>query len=191
MRFAKLLACFLICGLTAGSGLAADQPAPRVSVLTGQQVIQILDETVDWYRTLGIQQQNATQPSDLLILFANRQTADQVIGLAFEIARANAELLSSEAGSAPAGDASSPQSPSLSSKPNWKRKRQFHSARDHRGSAKPLLARRQGRTSRSCRRSCLSCRANSAVADARRNLLDTMTEFRSTPATRRRRELMR
>ena len=69
----------------------------RVSMLTGDQVVQILDQTVDWYRTLGIQQQNANQPSDLLILFANRQTADKVVSLAFEIARANAELLSSEA----------------------------------------------------------------------------------------------
>ncbi len=49
----------------------------RASVLTADQVVQILDETVDWYRTLGTQQQNATQPSDLLILFANRQTADR------------------------------------------------------------------------------------------------------------------
>src|SRR5260370_41760828 len=76
---------------------AAGASSARVSVLTGEQVIQILDDTVDWYRTLGTQQQNATQPSDLLILFANRQTADKVVGLAFEIARANAELLSSEA----------------------------------------------------------------------------------------------
>ncbi len=65
--------------------------------MTGEQVIRILDETVDWYRTLGVQQQSATQPSDLLILYANRQTADRVVGLAFEIARANAELLSSQA----------------------------------------------------------------------------------------------
>ena len=65
--------------------------------MTGEQVVRILDETVDWYRTLGAQQQSATQPSDLLILYANRQIADKVIGLAFEIARANAELLSSEA----------------------------------------------------------------------------------------------
>jgi small-conductance mechanosensitive channel len=70
--------------------------------MTGTQVVQILDETVDWYRTLGIQQQAATQPSDLLILYANRQTADNVMSLAFEIARANAELLSSEAGLAQA-----------------------------------------------------------------------------------------
>src|SRR5712664_3042524 len=97
-----LLALLSICGGRAAH--AADPTEPqaaaasnsRVSVLTGEQVVQILDETVDWYRTLGIQQQHATQPSDLLILFANRQTADKVVGLAFEIARANAELLSSE-----------------------------------------------------------------------------------------------
>ena len=78
-------------------GQAAAPAAESRAVMTGDQVVQILDETVDWYRTLGAQQQAATQPSDLLILYANRQTADKVVALAFEIARANAELLSSEA----------------------------------------------------------------------------------------------
>lgn len=81
-----------------------DQPTPHRAVMTGDKVVQILDETVDWYRTLGIQQQAATQPSDLLILYANRQTAEKVMALAFEIARANAELLSSEAGAAQASE---------------------------------------------------------------------------------------
>ena len=66
------------------------------AVMTVEQVVEILDETVDWYRTLGTQQQASTQPSDLLILYANQQTADKVMALAFEIARANAELISSE-----------------------------------------------------------------------------------------------
>src|SRR5882757_2901149 len=111
-----LLAALTLC---TGGAPAADSPEPtasagagqdsRVSVLTAEEVIQILDDTVDWYRTLGTQQQNATQPSDLLILFANRQTADKVVALAFEIARANAELLSSEASAGQAADASSPQ----------------------------------------------------------------------------------
>ena len=88
---------------------SATTPDSR-AVLTGDQVVQILDATVDWYRTLGIQQQAATQPSDLLILYANRQTADKVIALAFEIARANAELLSSEASArAVSDDENSPQ----------------------------------------------------------------------------------
>jgi small-conductance mechanosensitive channel len=77
----------------------ADASAPLTSraVMTSEQVIQILDETVDWYRMLGVQQQSATQPSDLLILYANRNAANRVVQLAFELARANAELLSSQA----------------------------------------------------------------------------------------------
>src|SRR3984893_19510923 len=109
-----LLALVSVCGGKARAGDPTEPqtpaaPSSRVSVLTGEQVVQILDETVDWYRKLGIQQQHATQPSDLLILFANRQTADKVVGLAFEIARANAELLSSEAVSG-GGAASASQS---------------------------------------------------------------------------------
>jgi small-conductance mechanosensitive channel len=90
---------------------AADTPAQPPArapdsraVMTGDQVVAILDKTVDWYRTLGAQQQAATQPSDLLILYANRQTADKVVKLAFDIAEANAELLSSEAGAAKASE---------------------------------------------------------------------------------------
>src|SRR5580700_4823122 len=107
MRPHALIVLLPIASLCIGGVEAAESNAPsaggasppRVSVLPGEQVVQILDETVDWYRSLGTQQQNATQPSDLLILFANRQTADKVVSLAFDIARANAELLSSAADS--------------------------------------------------------------------------------------------
>src|SRR3954468_16483941 len=105
------LALALLTGIAVFAARAAEAPtqpstttADSRAVMTGEQVVQILDETVNWYRTLGVQQQAATQPSDLLILYANRQTADKVVALAFEIARANAELLSSEAGAAKARD---------------------------------------------------------------------------------------
>src|SRR5262245_7349939 len=100
----RRLAALCVAGSLVTLAGAADAPAPtdkpaenKRAVLTGEQVVQILDETVDWYRTLGAQQQSATQPSDLLIVYANRQTAEKVLDLAFQIARANAELLSSEA----------------------------------------------------------------------------------------------
>ena len=64
--------------------------------MTGAGTIQMLDQTIDWYRTLGIQQQAANEPSDLLILYDNRQTANQVIGLAFDIAKADAEILAKQ-----------------------------------------------------------------------------------------------
>src|SRR5213078_5325364 len=104
----RTLALLLTAGALLDGAIAADAPGPSLAgsaaqaitsraVMTGEQVVRILDETVDWYRTLGAQQQSATQPSDLLILYANRQIADGVVGLAFEVARANAELLSSQA----------------------------------------------------------------------------------------------
>lgn len=99
------LALFTLFGTLSVLALAADQapskpvdPLSQRAVMTGDQVVQILDQTVDWYRSLGTQQQAATQPSDLLILYANRQIADKLMSLSFEIARANAELISSEAG---------------------------------------------------------------------------------------------
>lgn len=123
MSLLRTLALLLTAGALLDGAIAADAPGSSLAappaqaitsraVMTGEQVVRILDETVDWYRTLGAQQQSATQPSDLLILYANRQIADRAIGLAFEIARANAELLSSEADvaqKAAADAASSPQ----------------------------------------------------------------------------------
>jgi small-conductance mechanosensitive channel len=61
--------------------------------MSAAEVIQMLDETVDWYRTLGAQQQIADEPGDLLILSENRQIANQVVALAFDVARASADQL--------------------------------------------------------------------------------------------------
>ena len=89
--------CLSLFLATWGQAQDAAPVAINRAVMTSDQVVRILDETVDWYRMLGIQQQSATQPSDLLILYANRQAAGSVVRLAFEIANANAELLSSQA----------------------------------------------------------------------------------------------
>jgi small-conductance mechanosensitive channel len=78
---------------TAPATAAAPLTPAVAAPMTGPQVIELLDKTIDWYRTLGIQQQAANEPSDLLILYDNRQTANQVLALAFEIARADVEIL--------------------------------------------------------------------------------------------------
>ena len=82
--------------VSAAAGSVAAPPAP----MSAAEVIQMLDETVDWYRTLGAQQQIADEPSDLLILSENRQIANHVVGLAFEVARASADQLVDSATSA-------------------------------------------------------------------------------------------
>jgi hypothetical protein len=152
---------------------ACSQAAPnRAAVLSGAQVIQILDDTVEWYRALGTQQENATQPSDLLILFANRQTADKVVSLAFDIARANAELLSSEAGAA-ADTAASAASQSQS---------QSHSQQQaqldtQQQAIQQEMASERKQAGADAQAKLLELQGELAMVNARRNLLDTMTEF--------------
>src|SRR5207302_211614 len=104
-----LLACLAsILGALATADVTNTPSAPpdlnttQVSVLSANEVVEILDQTSEWYRSLGVQQSSSLQPSEVLILYANRQIADKVVELVVELARADAELLSSEANAAQA-----------------------------------------------------------------------------------------
>jgi small-conductance mechanosensitive channel len=166
-----LLAATYFCQTTVAVGATA--PLSHVSVLSGDQVVQILDETVDWYRTLGAQQQSATQPSDLLILYANQQTADKVIGLAFEIARANAELLSSEASSAADTATDSTSSAQALSEQQKRLDAQHKAIEDEIAADRKLVA--GGKTDLAEKLSELQGELD--MLSARKNLLDTMSQF--------------
>jgi small-conductance mechanosensitive channel len=73
---------------------AADPPQkPSSAPLSAPQVLQFLDQTIDWYHGLSVQQQIATTPTDIAILYDNRQTATQVVQLAFDFARAEAAFI--------------------------------------------------------------------------------------------------
>ncbi len=101
-----LIAAYIIAALAFCASLthaAPSEPPPLPAPLTSPQVIQLLDQTIDWYRTLGIQQQTANEPSDLLILYDNRQTAGRIMSLAIEFARADADALSKQHAAAAAG----------------------------------------------------------------------------------------
>ena len=108
---------------------------------------------------LGVQQQSATQPSDLLILYANRQAADRVVKLAFQLARANTELLSSEAelqqAAAPA-ESSSPRALQRDERDLEARKNSY-SGGNCRHAAAGSRARSRGRWA--CRAASEGCRA--------------------------------
>ena len=156
---------------------AAPQPPARVSPLTAEQLIQILDETVDWYRTLGVQQENATQPSDLLLLYANRQTADEVVRLAFQIARANAELLSSEASSAPATDAAADRSPRALQQRVQSLAQRGEDVQKEMDSVRRSLATVPARARSDLDAKLLELQGELAMVKAQKNLLDTMSQF--------------
>jgi len=145
--------------------------------LTAEQLIQILDETVDWYRTLGIQQQNATQPSDLLLLYANRQTADEVVRLAFQIARANAELLSSEASSASATGPAADRSPGALAQKEQSTAQRGDDIQKEMDSVRRALATAPARARSDLNAKLLELQGELAMVKAQKNLLDTMSQF--------------
>ena len=146
----------------------------QVSVLSASEVVQILDQTSEWYRTLGLQQQNASQPGEVLILYGNRQIADKVIDLVIELARADAELLSSEANAAQA-------SADKSAVAAFNQQREQLAAQ-HRSIQQEIAADQQklktaGRGSKELESKLAELQGELAMNAARANLLDTMGEF--------------
>jgi small-conductance mechanosensitive channel len=167
----------------AAAAAADERPQPtaavataHVAVLSDDQVVQILDETVEWYRTLGTQQQTASQPSDLLILYANQQTASRVIGLAFDIARANAELLSSEASNAPATPDAASSAQALDGLQK-KLQAQRQAVQSEMDSVRRQVAASQKGSNNDLEAKLSELQGELAMIDARKNLLDTMAQF--------------
>jgi small-conductance mechanosensitive channel len=147
--------------------------ATQVSVLSASEVVQILDRTSEWYRTLGLQQ-NSLQPSEVLILYANRQIADKVVDLVIELARADAELLSSEASAAQA-------SADKSAVASLNQQRDQLAAQ-HQSIQQEITADRQklgtaGGARQQLESKLAELQGELAMNAARANLLDTMGEF--------------
>jgi small-conductance mechanosensitive channel len=63
-----------------------------------QDVLQFLNQTIDWYHQLSAERQIATEPSDVIIVSQDSRMADQAVQQAFDFARAEAQLIGSQAG---------------------------------------------------------------------------------------------
>jgi len=56
------------------------------------QLLQFLDQTINWYRQIDIERQIATEPDDIIAVNDDRALADQIVRDAFEFARAEADF---------------------------------------------------------------------------------------------------
>ncbi len=80
----------LLIGLSFGGVIASSQNTATNPPDTSR-VIPFLARTIEWYRQLSVEQQIATDPNDVIVVNDNRQVADQVVRLAFDYARAEAD----------------------------------------------------------------------------------------------------
>jgi small-conductance mechanosensitive channel len=86
---------------------APQTPAAASPVMQPGQIIDFLTHTITWYRQLAAEQQLATEPSDVTFLQENRRVAEQVVQLAFDYARTQAQLQAKQASRAPGQDPTS------------------------------------------------------------------------------------
>jgi small-conductance mechanosensitive channel len=85
-------AVFVALLLASGLGAAFPQTS-QANTADPQDVIQFLNQTLNWYRQLSVESQIAKEPTDVLLVSDNRQLASQVVRLAFEYSRAQADSL--------------------------------------------------------------------------------------------------
>ena len=177
-----LLLCLMIVASSQSWGspaapATAGAAAPSAEPMTAARVIQVLDQTVDWYRTLGLQQQAANEPSDMLFLYDNRQTAGKVIALAFDVARANAELLAKAP--APAPEAGADAGVSAQSLAQFAAKLDAQSARVHAEldaeHRLPVPGSKQARAEREAR--IRELQGELDLLGTKKAMLDTLTQF--------------
>ena len=81
----------LPCIIAGASTLAAPQDTSTVP--DSSKVIQFLNQTIDWYRTVGTQQQVSVDRDVVAVGTNNRQMANQIVRLAFDFARAEADSI--------------------------------------------------------------------------------------------------
>jgi len=77
------------------------QPTPLPSA---QDTLAYLNQAIDWYRHLSVEEGIAVDPADIRFLNDDRQVAKQILQLSFDFARSNAKLLTNQ--NAPAADPS-------------------------------------------------------------------------------------
>jgi small-conductance mechanosensitive channel len=88
--------------LIAGESGSLSQPPPGTESKP-EVLLQYLNQTVSWYRQVDLQRQMVTDPDEGVVVSDNQRTANQVVSLAFEFARAEAESIEREKASGQAG----------------------------------------------------------------------------------------
>lgn len=145
--------------------------------MSAEEVIRVLDQTVDWYRTLGVQQQAATEPSDLLILYENRQITNQVVGLAFDAARADADLLARQP--TPPDPGQQPTSSQTLAQLQKKLDAQQSTVQGELDSAKLRLGAGNAREKADLRAKVSELQGELELIGAKKNILDSIGGFQS------------
>ena len=158
--------------------MRAQAPAAPPSLPDAQQVVSYLDQSIDWYRNLAVEEELATDPADVLFLNDNRRLAKQIAQLSFDFARADADYLSRHgltASTAP--QSSTPTRYQALFQAAAKADAQIRSAQDEIDSLEQELERARGTARRALQSQIDEVRSELELAQTRSETLHSMVQF--------------
>ncbi len=160
---------------------AAGAPASNAAAsVSPAQLIEFLNQTISWYRHVTLQQEIATDPQEQLTLYDNRQIANRVVSLALEFARAQADIIEqASAKQAAASGAALPQYETLRQM-KAKLDKDYQDTQTELDGDKQKLAVATGSSRRRLESTILELQAELALTQARRDAVDSMTQFVSS-----------
>ncbi len=156
------------------SAVSFSQTAPGTD-LNSAVLLQYLNRATGWYRQLDLQRQMVTDPDEVSIVNDNQQIANQVVSLAFDFARTEAESIEKEEAGNQGATGSS----------RYRALRQMLSGLDQQVRANQLeleslrqkLANAAGRQRESLRTRMAETQSQLELAQVRRDSLRSMAEF--------------
>jgi small-conductance mechanosensitive channel len=175
-RITLLLALFLAVHST------GQDTGPSTSTQHAQdpaQIIQFLTHTISWYRQLAVEQQLATQPSDLTYYQENHRVADQAVQLAFDYARSQAQLRAKK----PALQTSQPSNTNQYqglAQAGQKAEQELQDTQAELQSTRAKLASAPAAKKRSLEAQVAELESEIGLMQARRDAIQSMVEFVST-----------
>ncbi|MGH9735945.1 MAG: mechanosensitive ion channel family protein [Candidatus Acidiferrales bacterium] len=171
-----------------GNGSGSVTTAPSIDGGTGSvaavspsQLVDFLNQTISWYHRVTIQQETASEPDAQLTLYDNRQIAKQVVQLALEFARAQADAIDQAAPKKAASGTVLPQSETLVQM-QAKLDKAYQDAQTELESDQRKLTRATGTNRRTLEATLSELQGEIDLIKARRDAVQSMAQFVSTSA---------
>src|SRR5215467_24496 len=169
------IAAFLL--FAVATALPADAPPTNQPA----DILTFLNKTVVWYRLLTSQQELVREPNDAVFLNQNRLIADQVVRLAFEFARTEAQQISTQDKTKGTEQQAPPNASQYQNLVNLKEKssQRIEQVQHELDSLKQQLATAQGKQLKTLQSEVAETEDELELLKARNDTLQSMLQFAS------------
>jgi len=139
-------------------------------------ILQFLDQTINWYRQIDVERQIATEPDDVIAVNDDRPLADQIVRSAFDFARAEADFAQSSTKPNPAQNPEAARYQSLLQLAA-KLDQQVQQAQAELQSDRQKLEASTGKKRRELQATIAELQGEIDLANARREVIRNMADF--------------